>query len=146
MAYYLTIGELIPTYLSETEAIQLSQDSRDVDARNDTIIGDLIVAAESTVDTYIGRRYDLDAIHGDPPPVLEQLTARLTRWRLLSRRRHAITEHDREDYRDAMATLEAIARGTVTLGETPEPAVDHDRRIRTGGEPRRMTRGNLDQW
>ncbi|MDP2786609.1 MAG: DUF1320 domain-containing protein [Pseudomonadota bacterium] len=116
---------------------------RDMDGVPDqAVLDDALAAADSLIDSYIGRRYALPL--ADVPKLLVTLAGTLVRYQLSGA---GVTETDptRDRYRDAIKLLEAIRDGNIHLG--PDPAGDQPAQasaIRVTGGNRKFVAGTLD--
>jgi phage gp36-like protein len=84
-----------------------------VSALPDGGLGTILTDATSMIDGYLASRYTLPL-----SPVPEALVANacaIARYKLLG---DAVTEHARDEYRDAVSWLRDIAAGRVALQET----------------------------
>lgn len=109
---------------------------------DDTIVGRHIADAESTIDSYLAKRYALPLVA--VPPVLEKVAVDLAVYFL-----HG-NSIDKDGaiaiaYRDSIRWLESIAKGTVTIEGATEPAPTQagDGQVLTAGPDRQFTRDSL---
>lgn len=144
MGTYLSITDLVPTLVEERIAVQLTNDELDGDTVVENVVVEAIADAEAEVDGYLGTYYSLPL--ATTPRLVQQLAGRVARYRLYARRPGAVEEWLQKDYEAALKTLALIAKGTVTLGEQPEPAPNSGRRIRVDGRTRVFGRDNLDGY
>lgn len=127
----------------ERQLIQLTDKvNRPATTIDDTIVARHIADAESTIDSYLAKRYRLPLTQ--VPPVLEKVAADLAIYFL-----HGSTvEKDGAvamAYRNAMQWLSDVSKGTVTIEGATEtaPAQAGGGQILTAGPERQLTRDSL---
>jgi len=127
MGYYIETTDLDNAFGS-ARIIELAD--KDLDGVADVaLVADAIERAESTVESYLARRYDLTALRAATPAVVVELAADLGLYEL-AKARDAIlvgpgTEYE-AIYNRAIARLEALGKGTAVLDVTTpiaEPTV-----------------------
>lgn len=142
MGAYVGESDLIPSYIEERIAVQLTNDEPDGTTVVSAVVDDMIADAEAEVDGFLGARYALPL--ATVPRLVRQLAARVSRYRLYARRPGAIEDWLQKDYDAACKVLAQISKGTVTLGLQPEASPNPDRTAVTTSTPPIFGRGNLD--
>lgn len=109
---YLTAAELAARY-GQDRLIDLTD--RDGDGlADDPMIAQALADASAEIDGYLAARYRLPL--PTVPAMLARIAGDIAIYRLLSLRRMGDIEDARRRYEDARKLLEAISRGTVSLG------------------------------
>lgn len=116
MGRYHTQANLIPTHLSEAVCAQILSDDASVTTVDPDLLAPHIEDAEALVDTYVGQRYDLPL--PAVPAVLRLLACRITKYSILASRPGSVEDGAQKDYDAALALLDKIASGQVSLGST----------------------------
>jgi len=123
------------------ELVDLDADG-EVDAET---IADAIERAESTVESYLARRYDLTALRAAAPAVVVELASDLALYELAKARDAVLvgpgTEYE-SIYNRAITRLEALGKGTAVLDVTTpiaEPSV-----VEIDANPRLFTRETME--
>jgi len=127
MGYYIETTDLDNAFGS-ARIIELAD--KDLDGVADAeMVADAIERAESTVESYIARRYDLTAVRAATPAVVVELATDLGLYELAKARDAVLvgpgTEYE-AIYNRAIARLKEIASGTTVLDVTTaiaEPTV-----------------------
>lgn len=146
MGTYASRADVVPGLIEETIAVQLTQDDGSDETVDYDVVDDAIAEAESIIDGYVGARYDLTSVHGDPPDLLGRLAARLAKVILYKRRPGALSDELQRAEDSAMRMLRDLSQGHVSLGVQPQPSPDSERRLRSGGSSRRLSRSHLEEW
>lgn len=127
----------------ERQLIQLTDKvNKPATTIDDTIVALHIADAESTIDSYLGKRYALPL--SEVPAVLQKIAADLAIYFL-----HGPTVDKDSNvataYRDAKKWLEDVSKGTVTIEGATEntPAQAGGGQILTAGPDRELTRDSL---
>lgn len=144
MGAYVTQANLTPGLLTSRDLVQLTQDVATATTVDDDVLEAVIVQAEAEVDGYLGARFALPL--QTVPNLVVGLAARVTKYRLYTRRPGTISESLQADYDAAIATLKMLAQGSVTLGAQPEPPPNPDRIVRQTSGVRVMGRSNLGDY
>lgn len=144
MGSYVTSGDLIPSYVEERDAVQLTNDDVDGTTVVESVVEDAIADAEAEVDGYLGARYALPLV--TVPRLVKRLVLRLSRYHLYSRRRGAVEEWMAKDYEKALKMLQDISKGIVTLGVQPEPGVNSERVVRSTARDPIFGRSRLEDF
>lgn len=109
---YLTPAELATRY-GQDRLIDLTD--RDGDGlADDPMINQALADASAEIDGYLAARYALPLPM--VPAILARIAGDIAIYRLLSLRRLGDIEDARRRYEDVRRLLEAISRGTVSLG------------------------------
>lgn len=114
---YATLDSLNKQF-GQREVVALTD--RDLDGIPDQdVLDDALAAADSLIDSYIGRRYQVPLV--DVPKLIVTLAGAIVRYNLSGA---GVTETDpaRNRYKDAVRLLESLRDGEVSLG--PDPAGD----------------------
>lgn len=124
---YATQADMV-TRFGEAELIDLTDRDGSTGAIDSALVETALEDAASTIDGYVGRRYDLPL---DPvPKVLTRLACDLARYFLYENR---ATEEAEKRHDDAIKLLRDISSGTVHLGaSTPEQSVTGTPKIHQG--------------
>ena len=121
---------LLLVLLNLTDPADLAASTRLVEALDD---------ASQEIDGYLGARYTLPL--PSVPKLLKRCAIDIALYRVASES-DARTEERRTRYKDAVKLLEAISKGTVTLG-LPEPESKTVHGVRVSGSPPRFTRESM---
>lgn len=113
---YAEIAEIKAVY-AETDLIQVTDDAGAGEI-DDTILAAVRDQADNEINGYVSTRYGLPL--AETPPLLKNLSVRLT-WQLLLRRRRQEDENARKEYDEICRVLRSIAEGRIALGVTPDP-------------------------
>lgn len=144
MGTYVTSGDLIPSYVEERVAVQLTNDEIDGETVVPSVVDDAIADAEAEVDGYLGARYALPLV--TVPRLVVRLVLRLSRYHLYNRRAGAVEEWLEKDYAGALRMLRDIAEGKITLGTQPEPGANSERIVRSTSQAQVFGRPNLEDF
>jgi phage gp36-like protein len=118
---YLTAAEL--TAVIGTERLREIADPNNTGAPDATAIAEALRAAQSSIDSRIGKKYRVPL--ADPvPEVVRQLMIDLVAFRLKERNRNMVTVEDVASEQARQRMLEDIAAGKVVLdvATLPTPA------------------------
>jgi phage gp36-like protein len=96
------------------DLVQLTNEDPAATTVNQAPISLALADASSEIDGYIEARFQLPL--ADPPPVLNRLATDIAMYRLQSLRPLHDLQDARQRYEDAVATLEKVAAGELTLG------------------------------
>ncbi len=116
---YCTLSD-IEKLIPQDTIIQLTDDE-DTGSVNQARVDEAIAQADSIIDSYCGTRYSVP--FSTVPDIVKTLSVDIAIYNLYSRRVEEIPETRDQRYRNAIRQLEGIARGTISIGEDPEPAV-----------------------
>lgn len=105
--------------LPQAQLVQLTDDIGN-GVIDETRVTQAITDAEAEIDGYVATRYAVP-IAAPVPALIKKLAIDITVYNLW-RRRQKIPDMIRTAYEDAVKKLEAIAKGTITLGVDPAPA------------------------
>jgi phage gp36-like protein len=105
--------------ISEPQLTQLTDDAGS-GVIDDVKVAQAITDAEAEINGYVATRYSTP-IAAPVPDLIKKLAIDISVYNLW-RRRQKIPELIRTAYEDAVKKLEAIAKGTITLGVDPAPA------------------------
>lgn len=83
-------------------------------------VSEAIAQADAEIDSYCGGRYAVPFT--SVPDIIKKCSVDIAIYNLYSRRVETIPDTRSERYRNAIRQLEGIAKGTITIGEDPEPA------------------------
>ena len=127
MGYYIELADLAASFGAD-RIVELAD--KDGDGVADAaLVADAIERAESTVESYVARRYDLTAVRAATPAVVVELATDLGLYELAKGRDAGLvgpgTEYE-AIYNRAIARLKEIASGTTVLDVTTaiaEPTV-----------------------
>lgn len=144
MGRYVTSSDLIPSYVEERDAVQLTNDEVDGTTVVTAVVDDVIADAEAEVDGYLGARYALPLV--TVPRLVPRLVLRLARHHLYARRRGAVEEWLQKDHDAALRMLRDISEGRVTLGSQPEAAANSERMVRSTARDPVFGRANLEDF
>lgn len=124
---YCTVNDITGMLPRET-LIQLSDDEA-LGAVDTTRVDEAIAQAGGEIDSYCGERYGVPVT--PTPAVLKKLSVDIAIYNLYSRRVTEMPPVRKERYQNSIRTLEAIAKGLVSLGVEPEPQAAADGRAET---------------
>lgn len=121
MAYSILadIEELLP----ETTIVQLTDDE-DLGTINEVRVTEAIASADAEIDTYCGTKYSVP--FSPVPPVIKKCSVDMAIYNLYSRKAEELPQTRTDRYKNAIRLLEAIAKGTISIGEIPEPTASED--------------------
>lgn len=114
---YSTIDDL--KKLLPKEAIIQLTDDEDTGDMNTTRINEAIAQADAEIDAYCGRLYTIP--FSPVPDLVRKFSVDMAIYHLFSRRIEEMPEIRKERYQNAIRQLENISKGTMSLGEQPEP-------------------------
>ena len=139
MSDYITVKDLREVLGYEMlHTLSGTLEEGDVD---ESVTNRAIAAAQSEVDSYLGRRYALPLV--EVPGVLRTVTIDVAVYHL-ARGLDLTSEDIERRYAGALRWLRRLVEGQVGLQpEAPAPAA---RRSAAEGEPRRFTRRSLRHW
>lgn len=113
---YATLDDLIER-AGEVEIRQIADRDRD-GTPDPEVIASALKAARNRIDGYVGVKYDLPL--PSVPDLLNTWSVSIARYVL---HRNKAPDHVKDDYDDAIASLEQLAKGLIALpvgaGETP---------------------------
>jgi phage gp36-like protein len=127
MGRYITDADIAPSLVATASLVFLTNDDADAVVVDSDVLDTLIGDAESEVDGYVGFRYALPL--SSIPNLVKRLSARVARYRLYTRRPGSPEEWLQKDYDNAIAQLERIRDGKLSLGLTEagaDPAAGFD--------------------
>jgi phage gp36-like protein len=129
--------------LSQAQLVQLTDDVGNgvVDS---TRVTQAITDAEGEINGYVATRYAVPLIV-PVPDLIKKLDIDITVYNLW-RRRQKIPDLIRTAYEDAVKKLEAIAKGTITLGVDAAPAAQSGSAGETFGPERVFNRDKLGSF
>ena len=103
---------------SNRDLVQLSNEDPTATTVNTAVLTTALADASAQIDTYLDARFALPL--ADPPAVLTQIAVDIAMYKLQTLRPLADLAGARQRYDDAIAALQKIAAGTMTIG----PAAD----------------------
>lgn len=109
---YATQADLVERF-GETEIIQLSDRDR-TGAIDSAVVTAKLADADAEIDAYLATRYTLPL--ASVPTVLKRVACDVARYHLFDDR---VTDDVRRRYEDALKFLQAVAKGTVSIGVDP---------------------------
>lgn len=120
---YTTLQGLVDRFGSD--AVVLASDRVGAGAADTAAVDQAVVDASDEIDSYLAARYTLP-LASVPGVLLERLAADIALYRL-SFDSGTLTDEKRRRYEDAVRLLQAIAKGTASLGpagssDAPPPA------------------------
>ena len=138
---YATIAD-IRSELDEDVLVQLTDD--DDTGETDTDIVDKALAdANAVVDGYIGKRHDLP--FASPPAILAKLETDIAIVNLFNRR-NGPPEHRQKQYENAIAFLEKVNAGKITLGPNDPDGTSQADKAQVSSRDAIFTRDTLENW
>lgn len=118
---YCTQTDLL-TEVSEKDLAELTSDADGViDA---AVVTQMIANADSEIDGYVGKKYKTP-LSSPVPPIVKTWSIRISLYNLFARRSNrlgGISEVVEKNYKNAIKSLEDVAKGLLTLGVDPPPA------------------------
>lgn len=106
---YATLADLTTRY--GEEEIRQRSDHAGTGVTDPAVVAQALADASAEIDAYLAGRYVLPL--PTVPPHLVRIACAIARYRLWD---EAVPDRVRIEYEDARRLLEALARGTVTLG------------------------------
>lgn len=135
---YATVQDCIDRY-GEVLLLTLSELTDPADLAGSTRLEEALSDAAQEINGYLGARYTLPL--PSVPKLLKRCAIDIALYRVASESDRG-TEERRTRYKDAVKLLEAISKGTVTLG-LPEPESKTVHGVRVTGSPPRFTRESM---
>lgn len=119
---YCTVDDL-KAAVPENVLVQLTDDE-DTEEMGDSAVASAIAAADAEIDSYCGARYAVPFT--TVPAVIKTCSVDMAIYHLYSRTQETMPETRAARYKNAVRLLDAIAKGTVSLGTaaTPTPSTD----------------------
>lgn len=149
---YCTLDDL-EKVVPEEALIQLTDDEGLGDV-NQARIDDAIAAADGEINAWLQEKYTIPL--SPVPDIIKRFSANIAIYNLYSRRMEEIPETRRENYKNALRTLEKLSSGAMSLGITPHPSETetggaeairtNDDRIFTRASISQNTTGTLDNY
>jgi phage gp36-like protein len=115
---YIVQSDLL-SQVSEEQLVQLTDDPK-IGIVDTARVTAAIANAEAEIDGYVATRYAVP-LAAPVPALIKTLSIDVAIYHLW-RRRQKVPDLVRTAYEDAVKKLEAIAKGTITLGVDPPPA------------------------
>ncbi len=115
---YCTLDDL-ENMIPEAVLIQLTDDAG-TDTVDQGAIDDAIAQADAEIDSYCGTRYAVP--FATVPDVVKKASVDIAIYNLYSRRVEEIPQTRTDRYKNAVRLLEAISKGTISIGVDPAPA------------------------
>lgn len=109
---YATQADLVERF-GETEIIQLSDRDR-TGAIDSAVVTAKLADADAEIDAYLATRFTLPL--ASVSTVLKRVACDVARYHLFDDR---VTDDVRRRYEDALKFLQAVAKGTVSIGVDP---------------------------
>lgn len=136
---YCTLAELIERY-SEKMLIDISDRGEERPEEPDAALIDRAIAdADALIDGYLKKRYRLPL--ADVPRLVKDLSLRIS---IYYAHAHVASEKITADYKDALKTLENIAKGLLDLDlDGVEPAASGASEVRTNNPERPLSAGTM---
>jgi phage gp36-like protein len=119
---YSTLDD-IKKLAPEDTLIQLSDDEG-LGTINQARVDEAIEQADAEIDSYCGGRYSVP--FSTTPDIVKKLSVDIAIYNLYSRKVEEIPETRAQRYKNAIRQLEAISKGTISLGVDPAPAAPTD--------------------
>ncbi len=107
--------------ISDAELSQLTSEIEGV--IDSAVVSEMIAAADGEIDGYIAVRYAVPL--ASPPKFINGISVSIAVYRLFERRASrlgGINDAVKTAYENAVKTLDAIAKGKLTLGVDPPPS------------------------
>ncbi|QII11241.1 putative Mu-like prophage FluMu protein gp36 [Candidatus Kuenenia stuttgartiensis] len=114
---YSTLTDILKL-IPEAVVIQLTDDE-DTGSVVTPRVDEAIAQADAEIDSYCGGRYSVP--FGTVPDICRKISVDIAIYNLYSRKVEAIPDTRSERYKNAIRQLEGIAKGTISIGEDPEP-------------------------
>lgn len=137
---YCTVDDLLASRLSNAELVQLTNDA-ETGVSNPDSVAAAITSASAEIDGYLRGRLALPL--NPVPQVIKDIATALAAYNLFRRRLTvACPESVRADYKDAIAKLDKIQRGSMSITDADAsrgPGIyktNKTRRDRLFGKPR----------
>ncbi len=138
---YCTLDDL-KNMIPEGVLIQLTDDEG-TDAVDQDAIDDAVAQADAEIDSYCGTRYTVPFV--TVPDVVKKASVDIAIYNLYSRRVEEIPQTRTDRYKNTVRLLEAISRGTISIGVDPAPGEKSEGRAEsnTPVSDRTFTRNKL---
>ena len=149
---YSTLAD-IKKLIPEDSLVQLTDDEG-AGTVNQGRIDETIAQADEEINSYLGIRYDVP-FPAPIPGIVKKMSVDITIYNLYSRKLETIPATRADRYKNTIRMLEAISKGTVSLGEAVDPAGETDQiksdrtaedRIFTAGKKSDGSGGTLDNY
>ena len=146
---YVAQADLTPALLSTAELVALTNDDVEATEVDTDRLDDVIEQVQAEVDAYLGTRYVLPLT--TVPRLICTCAARMVRYRLYANRPGAVEEWVEKDYNGAVALLEKVNKGDLSIGLTaadadPETSQPPGKAVRTGSVERTYGRSKLEVY
>lgn len=136
MAIFASLSDMYDRY-NAVDLEQLTDGDGGVDEQR---VERLLESADNLIKSHVSAHYDTGAF-ASVPPLLTDIACTIAYYRLFS---NAVPDQVKDDYKDAIRTLERIADGKVKLDEGSKPAAPRAGAIHVSGNPRLFTRDRMD--
>ncbi len=126
--------------IPEDGLIQLTDDDR-TGVVDSTKVARAIEDADAEIDGYLGKKYTVPI--PSAPALVRNLSVTIAIYNLFSRRGEVDEGRERR-YKNAVKSLENIAKGLISLGEVPAPTENPGESASFGSEDRVFTRDKME--
>jgi phage gp36-like protein len=116
-----TIGETVIDNPGENQLTWTCMSTR-IPAVVTTRIDEAIAQADAEIDTYCATRYTVPFT--TVPEAIKKCSVDIAIYNLYSRYVNKMPEARADRYKNCILLLKAIAKGTISIGETPEPTAN----------------------
>lgn len=124
---YSTLTDILKL-IPEAVVIQLTDDE-DTGSVVTARVDEAIAQADAEIDSYCGGRYAVP--FATVPDICRKISVDIAIYNLYSRKVETTPETRSERYKNAIRQLEGISRGTISIGEDPEPDAPTESSIKT---------------
>ncbi len=139
---YCTLSDLL-CQVSESVLIQLTDDAN-TGSVVATVINQAIADADAEIDGYCGKRYALP--FSPVPDLVRKMSVDIALYNLHGRRADSMPDDRAERYRQAVARLRDVARGTAMLGVSGLPELEDTNAPRIVSAARIFSRDSMRGW
>jgi len=140
---YCTLDD-IKKLIPEQVIIQLTDDEN-LGTVNQARVDEAIAQADAEIDSYCGGKYSVP-FSSPVPDIIKKISVDIAIYNLYSRKVEEIPQTRTERYRNAIRQLEGIAKGTISIGEDPEPAIPSQGGSEVSTNDRVFTRDKLESF
>ena len=124
---YCTVEDM-KKLIPESTLIQLTDDES-LGNINQARIDEAVASADAEINSYCGSRYSVPFT--PVPDMIRKVSVDIAIYNLYSRKVEEIPETRETRYKNAIRFLEIVAKGSISIGVSPEPAVKTEEGIET---------------
>ncbi len=138
---YSTLAD-IKKLIPEDVSIQLTDDEGSGTV-NQTRVDEAIAQADGEINGYLAGRYTVPL--STVPALIRKFSVDIAIYNLYSRKTEDMPKTRVDRYNNAIRTLEAIAKGTISLGVSPDPGDEMQIKTSTSEDDRKFSQGKSSE-